>query len=87
MSFLAQNSFLQAFDQLSNECVGAVVGKLEQQADGRRKGYVAMLAVDESCRRMGLGTRLVRRAIENMRKNGCDEVYLETEVGFHLLYH
>lgn len=53
-----------------------------------------MLAVDESCRRMGLGrfiyffclltivsgTKLVRRAIDNMRRNGCDEVYLETEV-------
>ncbi|KAK5976616.1 N-acetyltransferase domain-containing protein, partial [Trichostrongylus colubriformis] len=31
-------------------------------------------------RKLGLGTRLVRRAIERMQAQGCDEVVLETEV-------
>ncbi|CAD6196114.1 unnamed protein product [Caenorhabditis auriculariae] len=71
---------LLAYD--TNRCsyVGAVVCKLERNSEDRRKGYVAMLAVDESCRRLGLGTKLVRRAIQNMQAQGCDEVVLETEV-------
>ncbi|EPB78209.1 acetyltransferase, GNAT family [Ancylostoma ceylanicum] len=71
---------LLAYDTLSSTYVGAVVCKLDRNAEGRRKGYLAMLAVDESCRRLGLGTRLVRRAIERMEAQGCDEVVLETEV-------
>lgn len=72
-------SFL-AFDQTSNTYIGAVLCKLEIDMFGRRKGYLAMLAVDESCRRLGIGTRLVRRAIDAMKSKGCDEIVLETEV-------
>ncbi|KAK6753709.1 hypothetical protein RB195_012975 [Necator americanus] len=71
---------LLAYDTVSKTYVGAVVCKLDRNAEGRRKGYLAMLAIDESCRRLGLGTRLVRRAIERMEEQGCDEVVLETEV-------
>ncbi|VDM76698.1 unnamed protein product [Strongylus vulgaris] len=71
---------LLAYDTMSEAYVGAVVCKLDRNAEGRRKGYLAMLAIDESCRRLGLGTRLVRRAIERMESQGCDEVVLETEV-------
>ncbi|ETN75558.1 acetyltransferase, GNAT family [Necator americanus] len=70
----------KAYDTVSKTYVGAVVCKLDRNAEGRRKGYLAMLAIDESCRRLGLGTRLVRRAIERMEEQGCDEVVLETEV-------
>ncbi|KAJ1359737.1 hypothetical protein KIN20_018524 [Parelaphostrongylus tenuis] len=69
-----------AYDTISEVYVGAVVCKLDRNAEGRRKGYLAMLAIDESCRKLGLGTRLVRRAIERMQAQGCDEVVLETEV-------
>ncbi|KHJ90424.1 acetyltransferase, GNAT family [Oesophagostomum dentatum] len=71
---------LLAYDTASKTYVGAVVCKLDRNAEGRRKGYLAMLAIDESCRRLGLGTRLVRKAIERMEAQGCDEVVLETEV-------
>ncbi|VDO22716.1 unnamed protein product [Haemonchus placei] len=69
-----------AYDTINNSYVGAVVCKLDRNAEGRRKGYLAMLAIDELYRKLGLGTRLVRRAIERMQAQGCDEVVLETEV-------
>lgn len=39
-----------------------------------------MLAVDPSCRRMGLGRKLVQRTIEAMKDLDADEVILETEI-------
>ena len=39
-----------------------------------------MLAVDPSCRRFGLGRKLVHRNIEAMRELGADEIILETEI-------
>ncbi|CAI4225117.1 unnamed protein product [Auanema sp. JU1783] len=69
-----------AYDKTRDAIVGAVVGKVETQTDNRKRGYIAMLAIDASLRRQGLGTKLVSRAIRNMQHQGCDEVYLETEV-------
>ena len=43
-------------------------------------GYMAMLAVDTSYRRSGIGTALVKRVVRRMRKMGCNSVTLETEV-------
>ena len=39
-----------------------------------------MLAVDPSCRRLGLGRKLVKMTIEAMQELGADEVILETEI-------
>ena len=39
-----------------------------------------MLAVDPSCRRLGLGRKLVKRTIDAMKELGADEVILETEI-------
>ncbi|CAG9529973.1 unnamed protein product [Cercopithifilaria johnstoni] len=71
---------LLALDQNDNKYVGAIVCKLDLSRENRRRGYIAMLAVDESCRKMGIGTRLVQKAISNMQEMGCDQVVLETEV-------
>uniref|UniRef100_A0A914E0D3 N-terminal methionine N(alpha)-acetyltransferase NatC n=1 Tax=Acrobeloides nanus TaxID=290746 RepID=A0A914E0D3_9BILA len=71
---------LLARDTVREEYVGVIVCKLDEDQFGVRRGYIAMLAVDESARRMGLGTRLVTTAINRMRVCGCDEVVLETEV-------
>lgn len=70
----------QAYNKTDNTYIGAVLCKIEVDVYSRCKGYVAMLAVDESCRRLGIGTRLVRRAIDAMQARGCDEIVLETEV-------
>ena len=43
-------------------------------------GYLAMLAVDTSYRRSGIGTALVKRVLRRMKKMGCSSITLETEV-------
>ena len=39
-----------------------------------------MLAVDPSCRRLGLGRKLVQKSIEAMKDLEANEVVLETEI-------
>jgi peptide alpha-N-acetyltransferase len=67
------------------ECIGCVVSKLENQrkkdsALVRYRGYIAMLAVDPTRRRCGLGRKLVQISIDAMKKANADEVILETEL-------
>jgi len=45
-----------------------------------RSGYMAMLAVEKSYRRSGIGSALVHRSVKRMRLLGCTSVTLETEV-------
>ena len=56
-------------------CLGATVPR-----SAKRSGYMAMLAVDTTYRRSGIGTALVKRAVRRMRRHGCSSVSLETEV-------
>lgn len=62
------------------ECVGAVVCKLETNKKGEDRGYVAMLAVREDRRKHGIGSWLVATAIDAMIAKHCQEVSLEAEV-------
>ncbi|KAG7466437.1 hypothetical protein MATL_G00164710 [Megalops atlanticus] len=62
------------------ECVGAIVCKLDMHKKMFRRGYIAMLAVDSKYRRKGIGTNLVKKAIYAMVEGDCDEVVLETEI-------
>jgi peptide alpha-N-acetyltransferase len=67
------------------ECIGCVVSKLENQrkkdsALVRYRGYIAMLAVDPTRRRCGLGRKLVQISIDAMKEANADEVILETEL-------
>ncbi len=39
-------------------CVGAIVCKLDLHKKMVRRGYIAMLAVDENYRRRGIGTQV-----------------------------
>ncbi len=39
-----------------------------------------MLAVDPSYRRLGLGRELIGKTIEQMKKEGADEIILEAEI-------
>ncbi|GFS08974.1 N-alpha-acetyltransferase 30 [Elysia marginata] len=63
-----------------NQCVGAIVCKLDLHKKMARRGYIAMLAVDSEYRRRQIGSTLVTKAIEAMIKDDCDEVVLETEI-------
>ncbi|ETV95485.1 hypothetical protein H310_10956 [Aphanomyces invadans] len=59
--------------------VGAIVCRLEK-SPGVLKGYIAMLAVDKAFRKHGIGSSLVKKAIDQMIQLECDEVVLETEI-------
>ncbi|XP_070577035.1 N-alpha-acetyltransferase 30-like [Ptychodera flava] len=63
-----------------DKCVGAIVCKLDVHKKMAKRGYIAMLAVDENYRRKHIGSSLVRRAIYAMINGNCDEVVLETEI-------
>eukprot|EP00290_Baffinella_frigidus_P011956 CAMPEP_0180153356 /NCGR_PEP_ID=MMETSP0986-20121125/23464_1 /TAXON_ID=697907 /ORGANISM="non described non described, Strain CCMP2293" /LENGTH=264 /DNA_ID=CAMNT_0022101403 /DNA_START=51 /DNA_END=843 /DNA_ORIENTATION=+ len=58
--------------------VAVAVSKLEKHREYFR-GYVAMLAVDNSLRGKGIGSCLVAKSIRSMREEGCEEIVLETE--------
>jgi len=62
------------------KCVGAIVCKLDMHKKMVRRGYIAMLAIDQDYRRRGIGSHLVMKAIRAMVEDDCDEVVLETEI-------
>ncbi|XP_049874820.1 N-alpha-acetyltransferase 30-like [Pectinophora gossypiella] len=61
-------------------CIGAIVCKLDMHRQVVKRGYIAMLAVDEKYRKRKIGSRLVRKAIQAMINDNADEVVLETEI-------
>eukprot|EP00035_Acanthoeca_spectabilis_P025135 m.457010 g.457010 ORF g.457010 m.457010 type:complete len:182 (+) comp21165_c0_seq1:235-780(+) len=64
----------------NDKCVGTIVCKLAKHKSGPYRGYIGMLAVDQTCRKKRIGTNLVRRVIQAMIAENADEVVLETEV-------
>jgi peptide alpha-N-acetyltransferase len=82
-SLTSSNSMLirmiQAHDS-SQTLIGVVVSKLEPHRSGTFRGYIAMLAVQESHRGQGIATKLVCMAIDAMKARDADEIVLETEV-------
>ncbi|XP_059045092.1 N-alpha-acetyltransferase 30-like [Achroia grisella] len=61
-------------------CIGAIVCKLDMHRNVVKRGYIAMLAVDKKYRKRGIGSKLVRKAIQAMINDNADEVVLETEI-------
>ncbi|PNH04206.1 N-alpha-acetyltransferase 30 [Tetrabaena socialis] len=59
---------------------GTVVCKMDSHRGQAMRGYVAMLVVDKAYRGKRVGSELVKMAIREMIKGGCDEVVLEAEV-------
>jgi len=53
--------FLAMYNDL---CVGAIVCKLDLHHSSVKRGYIAMLAVDKTYRKMKIGTNLVQKAIQ-----------------------
>lgn len=47
-----------------NHCVGAIVCKLDIHRQQIKRGYIAMLAVEQDYRKLKVGTTLVQKAIE-----------------------
>jgi ribosomal protein S18 acetylase RimI-like enzyme len=46
---------------------------------GGLNSYIVNLFVKESCRNMGVGAQLVRKALENAEKRGVVEVHVDTK--------
>lgn len=66
---------LQALDSdAEDNLLGVVISKLEPHRGGLLRGYIAMLAVKEEHRGRGIGTRLVRMAIDHMIERNAEEV-------------
>lgn len=58
--------------------VGVIICKLDRHKD-RLRGYIAMLAVSKSHRKLSIGSTLVKKAIRAMTAMKADEIVLETE--------
>lgn len=69
-----------ALDPDTSALIGVIICKLEPHRSGTFRGYIAMLAVQESYRGRGIATKLVAMAIEAMTARNADEIVLETEV-------
>jgi peptide alpha-N-acetyltransferase len=70
-----------------DEPIGCVVGKMDMElivdSGGEREhqtGYIGMLAVQSSYRRLGIGRLLVKQILKRMKDSNCVSVTLETEV-------
>jgi peptide alpha-N-acetyltransferase len=63
-----------------DEMVGAIVCKLDVHKQVNKRGYIAMLAVDERYRRKKIGSNLVLKSIQAMASEDADEIVLETEI-------
>ena len=69
IAFLAQA-------HVGEECVGAIVCKLDFHKKIVKRGYIAMLAVDSKHRKKKIGSTLVMKAIQAMIAEDADEVTL-----------
>ena len=63
------------------KCIGAIVSKSStQKSTGLQKGYIAMLAVEQEYRRLGIGKKLVQLTLDRMKEEKIAECILETEI-------
>lgn len=54
--------------------IGAIVCKLDVHKQNSKRGYIAMLAVDENYRRRKIGSNLVLQSLRAMASEDADEV-------------
>ena len=59
---------------------GAVIGTTMAGWDGHR-GWLYAVAVDENCRRGGVGKALVEHALAALKARGCEKVNLQIRAG------
>lgn len=71
--------FAHLKNDINNKCVGLIVSELKIKRD-ILQGYIAMLVVDKSQRRKGLGTKLVQLSVNKMKYKNADICILETEL-------
>ena len=59
--------------------MGVIVGKSFRHRNKTNRGYLAILAVSHGYRTRGIGTHLSRLLLDEMKREGVDEIVLETE--------
>jgi ribosomal-protein-alanine N-acetyltransferase len=82
------NEFPETFivAELGGEVVSYIMCRIEyglsviRRFGLARKGHIISIATVAPHRGKGVGTMLIRRAMEEMRKGGCKEVFLEVRV-------
>ncbi len=67
--FREPENFLVA--KVGNEIVGYGIGK-----ESKGKGEIISVAVRENWRRKGIGTKIVERLIENLKRKGARKIFL-----------
>lgn len=73
--------FVACYDATSNTLLGIASGRLEIKPYGQERWlYVDEVDVCADQRRKGAGKALMRTLIEYAENNGCDELWLGTEV-------
>lgn len=78
------NTFIVA--ELDGQVVSYVMCRIEyglsvmKRFGLARKGHIISIATLEAHRGKGVGTNLIQRAMDEMRKGGCKEVFLEVRV-------
>jgi len=78
------NTFIVA--ELSGQIVSYIMCRVEyglsvmKRFGLARKGHVISIATLEAHRGRGVGTNLIQRSMDEMRKAGCKEVFLEVRV-------
>ena len=78
------NTFIVA--EIGGEVVSYVMCRVEyglsvmKRFGLARKGHVISIATAEAHRGKGVGTTLIQRAMDEMRKGGCKEIFLEVRV-------
>ncbi|WVQ83242.1 hypothetical protein IAT38_005381 [Cryptococcus sp. DSM 104549] len=59
--------------------IATIICKQDSHRGKTNRGYIAMLSVDRGWRRRGIASKLVELAIDEMARQGADEIVLETE--------
>lgn len=61
----------------SKNCVGVIISKCENHKNrGIKRGYIAMLAIREKYRNLGIASFMVKHSLSQMEKMGALEVFI-----------
>lgn len=78
-AYVAQANHHMLVAVADGRVIGQVLAVVHRHPDKPTELYIDDLAVAEAHQRQGIATRLVRAAIEQGRRAGCEEIWVGTE--------